>query len=83
MTTEDVPNWKFWHPLSFWKALGIIAVVQIVFQIGLALLFIALNFSGKTGASIGAGLGGAVGAIVIFKLAAKAKASAASGSDDG
>ena len=82
MTTKDVPNWKFWHPLSFWKALGIMAVVQIVFQIGLALLFVALQRSGGDGASLGAFIGGGLGALAIFGLAAKAKAAAASGTDD-
>lgn len=82
MTTNDVPNWKFWHPLSFGKAFGIVAVIQIVFQIGFALFFVALQMSGSTGAYLGVCVGGGVGAIVIYRLAAKAKASAASDSDD-
>ena len=57
-------------------------MAQIVFQIGLALLFTALQLPGNTGALLGAGIGGGVGAIVIQKLAAKAKAAAASGTDD-
>ena len=82
MARKDVPNWKFWHPLSFWKAFGIIALVQIVFQIVFALLFVAMQMSGSTGAYLGVCVGGGVGAIVIYKLAEKAKASAASDSVD-
>lgn len=81
MATEDIPAWKVWHPLSIWKALGILVVVQIVFQIGFVGLFSVLQIS-WSGASVGGLVGFAVAYFIVLMLAQKARASAASASDD-
>jgi hypothetical protein len=74
MAAEEVPAWKYWHPLSIWLVLAIFAVAQIVFQIGFAGIFSLLGMAGGTGATVGAGAGGMLGFAIVWKMAQKARA---------
>ena len=65
----------FWHPLGVKKVILIVVLAQIVFQPLVAVIFVSLGLAAKTGASAGAGLGGALAVLVVMQLAKKATAS--------
>lgn len=67
----DVPSWKVWHPLPLWQLFAVLFVAQIVAAIPIVAL--------REGAGLPVpewligGLGGLIGWIVIFRMAAKAR----------
>lgn len=69
--TEPKPKWQFWHPLSFWKALGIMLVAVFVANLLTALVTTAFGWNASP--AIGGGLGGALGATLIMIFAQKAR----------
>jgi hypothetical protein len=78
--SKPVPSWKFYHPLPFWKAIGIMGLAVLVANILTAVVSLAfdLNFS----PAIGGGIGGAMGATLIMLAAQKAKAADDTGDKD-
>ncbi len=70
--SEPVPKWKFYHPLPFWKAIGIMFAAVLVANLLTALVGMAFDTTFHSG--IGGGIGGGLGAALIMIAAQKAKA---------
>jgi hypothetical protein len=76
--STPVPAWKFWHPLPFWQALVIAAVMQIVFELAIVALDKVAGV--RIPYWVGGGLGGfamfiAVRALANRRLASESRAS--------
>ena len=77
MTDQPVPNWKFWHPLPWWKMLLILLVFQMACQLTIAVIFTTMGWSGEWVSALGGGLGGGLGVMTVQLLAKRAKAAEA------
>jgi hypothetical protein len=71
MTTAR-PAWKIWHPLSFWKVLGMFTITNLVAVV----LVVALREGAGLDVpmAIAGGVGGGTGAMWTGFVAARARA---------
>ena len=53
--SEAPPNWKFWHPLPFWKVVLIFAVMNVAVTFAFVALDMGAGIKVPMGASGGVG----------------------------
>jgi hypothetical protein len=68
---EKVPNWKFYHPLSIWKTLGLFLFASLFAGVGTAV--VGMMFDSTAPSWLSGGLGGLLGVVLVTFFARRAQ----------
>jgi hypothetical protein len=71
--TNTVPNWKFWHPLAFWKVIAIFLVVDLLMMFSVVAVRELAGLAVPEWVGYGLGSGLAVTAVSLLVRRARLK----------